>query len=193
MEREFKWVGGGSNALRAFLAPYCKNEEEIFIDAVYYDTPDCYLTDIQGGLRLRAENQNSICCLKLTEFAEGGLSARREYECAAASIEAGIHGLYQTGAPAQVLDILRAKGVAPTCKVRFTRQKLFLQCGGFSGEFVFDKGRFNRETDFEEMELEFAGGDSAAFLAFGRSLRTQFALVPQPLSKLAQAILSRDH
>lgn len=205
MEIEYKWdlqaAEGSRLALDAAegIAPYVKGVRGISMHATYYDTPDGLVASMRGGLRLRKENDDSVCCLKLERRDEDGCAVRQEYEVSADDIRAGIAALPSTGAPADVCEQLLASELEVLCETQFERRAFTLEVAGdtpdgadaFSAELAFDEGalrRQGREQGLREMELEYKSGSLEAFHAFAEGLQDKLGLEPQPLSKLARAM-----
>ena len=95
MEQEFKWSTPDIGAFLDILAAYHLPDQPgtVRMDARYYDTPDGTVKQMHGGLRLRTEGTQSVCCLKLAASSAfgGALKAREEFECEAPDIESGLH------------------------------------------------------------------------------------------------------
>ena len=69
MELEFKWDLPDAEVLESMradpeIAALCIGQEDIAMDAVYYDTADGLFTGMRGALRLRRENDTTVCCMK---------------------------------------------------------------------------------------------------------------------------------
>ena len=70
MEIEYKWELPGEAALADLLsdvtvAPMLGDARELNMYATYYDTANQDVSRMRGGLRVRRENDESVCCLKL--------------------------------------------------------------------------------------------------------------------------------
>lgn len=200
MEIEYKWdllpVEGSRLALDVaeLISPHVRGAHDVFMHATYYDTADGLMEGMRAGLRLRRENDESVCCLKLEERVEGGLSERREYEAAADDVSQAVETLRQAGAPGDICDALAAAQLVVLCETEFQRRAFDLQVegeGGFSAELAFDEGVLRhegREQELHEMELELKDGSLEAFGAFAEAVEKRLGVRPQPLSKLARAL-----
>ena len=194
MEQEFKWSTPDIGAFMDILAAYHMPEipGTTCMDARYYDTADGMVKQMHGGLRLRTEGTQSVCCLKLAASSAfgGALKAREEFECEAPDIESGLHLLpQQTKAPADVCRALLDAGLIELGRTSFTRYAVLLTEDGCTAELSFDHGelfRDGRRAPISEIELEFKSGSVQAFEALGSRLQQNFHLTPEPLSKLVR-------
>ena len=62
--------------------------------------------------------------------------------------------------------------------------------GAFTAELAVDAGKLGNSGNmkaFGELELELKTGDADAFAAYAEQFAQEYALTPQPLSKLARA------
>ncbi len=199
MEKEFKWSMTGNGIFVTMLIsgklPPIENAYNISMNAQYYDTADGMVSCMRGGLRLRRENETSVCCLKLAADSseDGACKSREEFECEAPDIEAGLHLLpAQAGAPAEICQAILGAGVTKLGQTSFLRQAALLNDGSCTAELACDVGaiyRNGKHLPICELELEYKSGDAAAFEALGRQLQEQFDLTPQPLSKLARMMM----
>lgn len=195
MEREFKWDAFG--ALQDAVLMWALDQDAdgakmTEMDARYFDTADGALSAEKTALRLRRENEESVCCLKLRggESAENGLHAHAEYECPATCIAEGLSILPERGAPLELCSRLRGMTFVETCRITFSRYTVMLRRGGAVAELALDRGWMSaggRGAPLCEIELEHKDGPEEAFLAMGQRLMREFRLRPQPLSKLARA------
>ena len=196
MEIEYKWDMAEPELAQAILssellADAAAGLHDVRMQATYYDTPARDVYAMHGGLRIRRENDTSVCCLKMSSESLEACKTRREYEVVAQSIEEGLTKLPQVGAPKDVCERLLAGGPLPTCETDFMRRACSLTFADFCAELAFDTGemrRDNKTAPIHEIELEYTSGSQNAFHAFATELQEQFALNVQPLSKLARAM-----
>ncbi len=196
MEIEYKWDMADSQLAQSILSsePVSKAIEvqrEIRMEAIYYDTPVRDVYAMHGGLRIRRENDTSVCCLKMSAESTEACKTRLEFEVVAQSIEEGLEKLPQAGAPQDVCERLLAGEPVPICSTAFTRHECALACAGFRAELAFDVGEMHRNgktAPIHEIELEYVSGSEGSFHAFAAELEEQFTLIVQPLSKLARAM-----
>lgn len=113
MEIEYKWELPGEAVLAdllsdATVAPMLGDARELNMHATYYDTANQDVSRMHGGLRVRRENDESVCCLKLATGGTDGCKTRREFEMAADDVIEGLRNLPSVGAPVDVCEMLLA-------------------------------------------------------------------------------------
>jgi inorganic triphosphatase YgiF len=194
MEQEYKWLADASARVRfaKLLAahPSVTASGILHMTAVYYETPEHTLRKQGIALRLRQENEHSVCCMKRTLQKEGALAVREEYETEAPDIRTGLQKLPDAGAPKELCIFLAAQTFTEFARTEFTRQWFLLDAGAFTAELAVDAGKLGNSGNMEpfgELELELKTGDPAAFTAYAEQFQKEYALTPQPLSKLARA------
>lgn len=196
MEIEYKWEMPDTAVLENMLddgaISACADEvRELRMRATYYDTENQDVYRLHGGLRVRQENDDSVCCLKLAASADGACKARQEFEIAADDIAEGLRRLPEAGAPRDVCDMLLAGNPQPICETDFMRREQALTCPDFTAALAIDTGEMRnqgRTAPIHGIELEYVSGSEDAFHAFARQMQERFGLEIQPLSKLARAM-----
>lgn len=196
MELEYKW-----QIPQQSLAALAKKLHEteirrvhrtLHMQAIYYDTPDSQVYKNGAALRIRRENDKSVCCMKRTVKKDGARALREEYEVEAETLKEGLARLPDAGAPRDLCLFLAAQDFLELGRTDFMRNCYLLEIDEcFTAELAVDVGSLGGAAHmqpFEELELEFKAGDSAAFSAYAEALAAEFSLIPQPLSKLARAI-----
>ena len=161
-------------------------EQTFAMATTYYDTPSGAFSARKSTLRLRMENEISVCTLKTPTDGLG----RREWETECDSIEAAIEKLCKLGGPQQVLS-LADEGLLPICGARFTRIAKTLTYGESVLELAMDEGVLtgaDRQIPLCEVEVELKEGSQADCLAFARTLEQQFGLIPEQHSKFRRAL-----
>ncbi len=198
MEREYKWMIPQDTL--AALADFLHQEqtrlshEMLHMAAIYYDTEDDLVYKNGAALRIRQENDRSVCCMKRTLKKEGAQALREEYEVEAATLAEGLKKLPAAGAPQELCDLLSGQQFRELGRTDFIRNCYLLEISAdasFTAEFAVDVGALGASgamQSFEELELELKSGDTAAFIAYAEMLERRFALIPQKCSKLARAI-----
>ncbi len=188
------------SAIAAYLQglPGRQRHDTLHMAAVYYDTPEGLLKQQGGALRIRRENDRSVCCMKRTLKREGAQAIREEYEAEAETLTEGLQKLPEAGAPKEFCIFLSHQTFRELGRTDFLRNCYLFAFDGdapFTAELAFDVGALGSPEHmqpFEELELELKSGDADAFDAYARSLERRFALIPQPLSKLARAIAAAN-
>lgn len=195
MEKEYKWRADEaalSGALLWASSRIGSQSRTIHMQSSYYDTADGLLREEGAALRLRRENDRSVCCMKLRNTdTPDGLRAHEEYQCEAKTLEDGLCRLPEQGAPRELCEKALAAPLVCTCKVNFRRCAVLLQEGNTVCELALDQGELaheGRTAPLCEIELEYVAGGEDGFHALAAELAAQLDLVPEPLSKLARAM-----
>jgi len=194
MEKEYKWQANAALRER-FMQLLAAHEalcsaQTVQMAAVYYETADGILRKNGTALRLRRENDHSVCCMKRTLEKDGALAVRDEFEVQAETVQEGLEKLSEKGAPRDLCIFLRAQQLTELARTEFERHCYLIAPGAFTAEFAVDAGKLGNHgvmQPFEEIELELKTGDAAAFCAYAEQLQAEYGLIPQPLSKLARA------
>ena len=163
------------------------------MESSYFDTADGMLRNKKAALRLRRENERTVCCMKLRSEEESadGLREHEEYQCDAGTLEDGLRQLPEKGAPEALCGELLHAELKEICTVSFRRCAVLLQEQDTVCELALDKGELRREgrsAPLCEIELEYVAGDEKAFHALAAELADQLDLVPENESKLARAM-----
>ncbi|MBS5149509.1 MAG: CYTH domain-containing protein [Butyricicoccus pullicaecorum] len=193
MEREFKWAANTEQftAICEALSLYPAHDSKRSMDATYFDTPNQLLRERKIGLRLRQENTQTICCMKLRNAAHNGLHVHEEYECPAMTLSEGLSKLPSVGAPAELCQALSKAILIPIARVRFSRLPIEWNHDKFCAELCLDCGYLSndrQEVPFCEIECEYQSGNLSAFESACTQLAQTFGLCAEPHSKLARAL-----
>ena len=159
---------------------------EIKMETTYFDTADAKLSDAHMTLRLRRENEETVCTLK-TPLPDG---SRGEWECPAADLKSGLSALLALGAP-NLLRQLTADDLIPVCGARFTRVAIELPTADGMAELALDSGILlggGRQIPLREVELELKSGSEEALFALAANFAAQWNLTAQPHSKYRRAL-----
>lgn len=186
MGREFELkYAASAEALASLLATYGPGRT-IAMESTYFDTQERHLSHNRMTLRLRKENEETVCTLK-TPLPDG---SRGEWECPAADIHSGITALLALGAPA-VLQELTRQGVMPVCGASFTRCAIDLPTSDGMAELALDRGVLTgggREIPLREVEIELKSGSEEAALALAAQIAVDFGLTSESKSKFRRAM-----
>ncbi len=186
MGREFELKYIANDAVLEKLAAAFGPGREIQMESTYFDTPDGALSAARCTLRLRKENEETVCTLK-TPLPDG---SRGEWECGAADITGGIAALLTLGAPKE-LTVLTQGGVIPVCGARFTRLAIVLPTADGMAELALDSGVLmggGREMTLREVEIELKSGSEEAACALAAQISAAYGLQPEPKSKFRRAM-----
>ena len=169
-------------AIRSAFGPW----QEIRMETTYFDTSDGALSARHMTLRLRKENDETVCTLK-TPLPDG---SRGEWECHTTNIGDGIRALIAMGAP-KILAGLTINGVSPSCGARFTRLAAQVPTADGMAELALDKGILlggGKEIPLCEAEIELKSGSDSAVVALAQRLAAQYDLKEEPKSKFRRAM-----
>lgn len=158
----------------------------IQMETTYFDTACGQLSARHMTLRLRKENDRTVCTLK-TPLPDG---SRGEWECHASEITEGIATLIQLGAPKELATLTQA-GVIPRCGARFTRRITTVATADGTAELALDTGILlggSKQVALCEVEVELKSGSDAAAVALAQTLSTQYYLTEEPKSKFRRAM-----
>ena len=178
MEKEYKWRADELLLNRALLWASSRigsQSRTIRMESSYFDTADGMLRNKKAALRLRRENERTVCCMKLRgeEERTDGLRAHEEYQCDAGTLEDGLRQLPEKGAPEALCGELLHAELKEICTVSFRRCAVLLQEQDTVCELALDKGELCREgrsAPLCEIELEYVAGDEKAFHALAAEL-----------------------
>ena len=200
MEQEYKWRASAEQFAEICAAKWlmdcCTGTQTLQMQAIYYETADGLLRQNGAALRLRRENDRTVCCLKQGKRIINGCTVRNEYETDAQNITDGLKKLPQSGAPAALCSALLCAELRELARTEFTRRAFLLCDPACTAELALDCGKLGREQQtvpFSEVELEFKAGDTDAFHRLAQKLQNAFSLELQPLSKLARAIAAGEN
>ena len=194
--------GGDAMEIEVKLSPVpqCIAEEilgrdELFIcettvytmEADYFDTPDGKLKKEGLSLRLRRENERSVCCLKyrVSEL------ARFEAEENATDIQSGVTALCaRDDLPESAKDVLRSAELVPIYSSSFERKCRLMVEGLSLIELSFDYGvlkQENRLLFISEIELELKEGNDYDLLELTERLCNEYSIRPCKDTKAQRA------
>ena len=123
MEKEYKWRADENLLGQALLWASSRigsQSRTINMESSYFDTADGLLKEHQAALRLRRENDRSVCCMKLRNTdTPDGMRAHEEYQCEAVSLLDGLRRLPELGAPNDLCERALAADLQEICTVSF--------------------------------------------------------------------------
>ena len=186
MGREFELKYAATPAVLEALAAKYGSGRKISMETTYFDTTSHALSVRHMTLRLRRENEETVCTLK-TPLPDG---SRGEWECHAADIQQGICVLLEHGAP-RLLAELTAPGVTAVCGARFTRLAVEIPTADGTAELALDQGVLlggSKEIPLCEVELELKAGSEEALAAVAHHICQAYGLQPEPRSKFSRAV-----
>ena len=143
-------------------------EGVIRMETTYYDTADGSLSAKKYTLRLRKENETSVCTLKTP----AGKLGRGEYEVMQDKIEAAIPELCKLSGVQ-----LPTEGLVAVCGARFTRHTKVVVCPDCTVELALDEGVLTgggRQQPLCEVEVELKEGSLEEKSKFKRALELSY-------------------
>lgn len=185
MGREFELKYRATPQVHAALKSRFAGFRQIRMQTTYFDTPDSALSARKITLRLRRENEETICTLK-TPLPDG---SRGEWECPAADLADGLAQLRDLGAPDAILQLCQMD-LQPLCGAEFVRLAAELPTADGTAELALDAGILlggQRKCDLCEVELELKTGSDAALLALADQIAQEYDLISEPRSKFRRA------
>lgn len=185
MGREFELKYAATPAAQQAIAEAFGPFDTICMETTYFDTPDGSLSRQHVTLRLRKENDVTVCTLK-TPLADG---SRGEWECDAASMADGLAQLRALGAP-QALCQLDSTQLIPVCGAKFTRLAAKIPTSDGMAELAIDRGILlggGKEVPLCEVEIEHKSGSDQATLGLAALIAGRFGLKPEKDSKFRRA------
>jgi len=195
MEKEYKWRADESLLGQALLWASMRigTQSRTFqMRSQYFDTADGLLRRQEAALRLRQENDKSVCCMKLHNVnTPEGMRSHEEYQCEAASVQEGLALLPQKGAPEALCRQAATALLLVTCEVDFQRCAVMLQEEDTVCELALDNGTLrhgDKTAPLCEIELEFIAGSETVFHHLAAGLADYLSLTPEPKSKLERAL-----
>lgn len=186
MGREFELKYRTTEAVQDTIAAAFHGFRQIRMETTYFDAVDGSLSDRHITLRLRKENDTTVCTVK-TPSPDGG---RGEWECEATDITEGLERLVAIGAPLQVA-VLAQRGLVPVCGAKFTRLATEVPTADGTAELALDRGILlggGREIPLCEVEVELKTGSDEAVLALADALAEKYGLLPEKHSKFRRAL-----
>lgn len=186
MGREFELKYAATDVAQAAIRQCYGPWRQICMETTYYDTLDGALSQRRITLRLRKENEETVCTIK-TPLPDG---SRGEWECAATNIEDGICRLTALGAP-EIIPQLSNSGLVPRCGARFTRFAAEVPTADGTAELALDSGILlggTQQMPLCEVEVELKSGSDAAAMALAADIAAKFGLTEESKSKFRRAL-----
>ena len=181
-ELKYKATAAQQQAIREVFGDF----RTIRMETTYFDTPDGSLSQRHVTLRIRKENNISVCTMK-TPLSDG---SRGEWECEAEDIQQGLSKLVALGAPTELCDLAKV-GLITVCGAKFTRLATDVPTADGMAELAIDSGILlggGREIPLCEVEIEHKSGSDQATLELAAIMSARFGLVQENKSKFRRAL-----
>lgn len=160
--------------------------------AYYFDTPDRSLAKRQLGLRLRRAGSHWRATLKAGNASAAGLHDRPEWEYPAAGPRLDLSRFARTPlADLPMAETLHER-LETVLVTEFDRTTWQVEPSpGCRLEVALDRGHIfagGRAARLEEVEIELLEGPASAAFDLAEALAAEFAMRPEPASKLARGL-----
>ncbi len=170
------------------------SREEIDMKAVYYDTEDGILGNIDTVFGVRQEGSHRVATLKWNGVQHGSLYEREELNItipesmACASI---LSAFAESEKGREIIQLIENRPLKEMVKTDYTRRIMRIDTGSAICEASLDTGRILTESgdaDICELELELFSGDMEDIKEIGCDLKERFGLLPAEDSKYGRGL-----
>ena len=169
------------------------SDEEINMDAVYYDTAEMDLCRAKIAFRVRRENGKPVATLKWdgreAASAEEGLHVRGELNLPVneAFMQAPDLSVFKgSDVYERIEEAAGGKALREIMRVECVRRQFMVDTGKSIDAISLDLGRIvaaGRQAPVAELEIELYAGDRDDMIALGRELAAKYNLKPGDKSK----------
>lgn len=163
--------------------------------AIYYDTRDGLLRDIDAAFRIRKENDRFVATLKWGGRSEHELHEREELNIPLSSPEDAQRPTLKVFAESEkgreLIELVGDRELVPVVETSFTRKTMRIDTGESICEAALDAGKIitaGGNADIRELELELFSGSVEDLEEIGRDLAERFSLRAGVKSKYARGI-----
>ncbi len=168
------------------------SEEELEMEAVYYDTLQKLLQQNHVAFRVRNENGEYVATLKWDSVSQNGFSVRNECNVEVSGPQPDLSVFRSDLEEPELLVLLdHTSGLRPIMTTRYTRRKAALDYEGSVLELAVDQGGVYAAggmAPISEVEVELISGKTETLLKFGRFLMERFGLSPEQKSKFRRGL-----
>lgn len=165
-------------------------QDKIFLENIYYDTPNLYFAQNKMGLRIRKENQKIIQTLKTNGEIISGLHSRQEYDVVLSELTPDLRKMVNIYPE---YDKLPKEILIPVFSTNFHRDFWVLEIGnGSEIEISLDRGNIiagNLKKAICEIEFELKQGRIEDLLSFIKNLTLENDIRLNATSKAKQGYL----
>ena len=167
------------------------SREELYLHAIYYDTPDLDLAKKKISYRVRQEGDHLIATLKWKGRSEDGLHVREELTVPVADRAPDLQVFYESDIGEEALQLVADKEMTELMRTDVKRRRFRIDTGTALFEISIDIGEvstINGSAGIQEMEVELFSGETEELLPIGEKLRDVYGLEPEDTSKYAKGI-----
>ena len=174
------------------LAPFLGDARRTDMESIYYADRDGALARAGAALRLRRENGDGVCCLKIKAGRQGLADVRQEFEVPAEDVNEGAYKLSRLpDMPFAAAEALKDAAFDPVCQCDFTRTEADYRSETLEFTLSYDIGEYRKgelSAPLGELELELRRGDTPEMDAICRALMEKYGLAVCEVSKYARAM-----
>lgn len=166
-------------------------EEDLEMEAVYYDTPDRRLSKRKVAYRVRKENDEYVATVKWSSCGKGGLSVRNECNIEVGSEIPDLTVFRSDIDDSEILELLDDSILEPILITRYLRRKAALEYENTVAEIAVDVGEIvvgEKTAPICELELELISGNVETLVSLGEILEKRFELEPEEKSKIRRGM-----
>ena len=166
-------------------------DEDIEMEAVYYDTPDRALSAKKVAFRVRKENDEFVATIKWRSKSREGLSIRNECNMEVSSEIPDLSVFRNDIDDSEILDLLDYGELEPIITTRYLRKKVALDYDGSVVELAVDRGAIlagGKTASISELEMELISGSTKTLLKLGRLFIERFGLAVEEKSKIKRGM-----
>lgn len=174
------------------LVPFLGDARRTDMESIYYTDREGALARAGAALRLRRENGDGVCCLKIKAGRQGLADVRQEFEIPAEDVGEGAYRLSRLpDMPFEAAEALKNPSLDPVCRCDFTRTEADYRSETLEFTLSYDIGEYKKgelSAPMGELELELRRGDPLEMDAICRALMEKYALAICEVSKYARAM-----
>ena len=156
------------------LVPFLGDARRTDMESIYYTDREGALARAGAALRLRRENGDGVCCLKIKAGRQGLADVRQDFDM-----------------PFEAAEALKGAAFDPVCQCDFTRTEADYRSETLEFTLSYDIGEYKKgelSAPMGELELELRRGDPLEMDAICRALMEKYALAVCTVSKYARAM-----
>lgn len=174
------------------LAPFLGDARRTDMESIYYADRGGALARAGAALRLRRENGDGVCCLKIKAGRQGLADVRQEFEVPAEDVNEGAYKLSRLpDMPFEAAEALKDAAFDPVCQCDFTRTEADYRSETLEFTLSYDIGEYRKgelSAPLGELELELRRGDTLEMDAICRAIMEKYGLAVCEVSKYARAM-----
>ncbi len=169
--------------------------KRIEMSAVYFDTADFILSDVETAFRIRKEGDKVVATVKWGGYNEECLHEREEINIPlASSYDLGrpsLHIFNESKKGQELIQLVGDRELVPIMETDFIRNTMYIDTGKAICEAAMDVGKIVTHVgneDIIELEIELFSGDLKEIISIGKELQNEFGLIPGEISKFGRGL-----